>query len=144
MPIVELDVTMGNLIPDGDYICNINGLKYQISTEKKTDGSGKSSWKKEDTQDVDFETWNKTDRNTKRLHYTLGVPGHGNLFDDLYMMESASGFVKNFFASSGCPATKAGFDPEAPVGKQIGVKVGIDMSQGEGMESNKILKMWKV
>lgn len=142
MPIVDIDVTTAGLIPDGDYVCNVNGLKYQVSHTKKTDGTDKNSWKKDDYSDVDFDSWSKADVSAKRLHYTLGVPGHGNLFHDLYMMESARGFIKQFMVACGVAPTKAGFDPESVIGKQIGVKVGIDSSQEN--ESNKILKMWKV
>lgn len=144
MPIVEIDVTTAGLIPDGDYICNVNGLKYQVSHAKKTDGTDKSSWKKDDFSDVDFDTWNKADRNSKRLNYTIGVPGHGNYFHTLYMMESASGFLKTFLVACGCPPTKQGFDPEAPVGKQVGIQFGIQANTVNGNEENVILKMTKV
>jgi hypothetical protein len=117
MPIVPIDVTTAGLIKEGQYVATVQSVKYQIKTGEK--------WNADGTTDTDFDTWSAYGADSKRLHYTIAVPSQGNVFHDLYVMDKALGFVKEFFKKCNAPFSKEGFDPEAPVGKQIGLEIGI-------------------
>ena len=124
MPKVGVDLTAVNLMAIGTYTCQVQKLEYQISTGIKDDGSGKSSWKKDTTQVVDFAAWNSVEDSKRRLHYTVSVPNKGNIFADFYMMENCRGFLQGFMKACGVTYDKDGFDPEEALGKPVTCEVG--------------------
>lgn len=128
MPVVPIDLTIANLIPAGTYTGVVNKVTYQIKTGEK--------WNKEGTSDVSFDEFNNFSDDKRRLHYNLKIPGKGGLFHDVYLMESARGFAQAFYNACGTSMTKAGFDPEACIGNQIGITVTVEDRPGYGPSNN--------
>lgn len=120
---IGVDLTTAGLIPDATYTGQVQKLDYQISTGTKDDGSGKASWKKESTQDVDFTAWSQVGNDRRRLHYIINIPGKPNIFADFYMMEASLGFLQAFMKGCNVAYDKDGFDPEEAVGKQVSIEV---------------------
>ena len=127
MPIIPLDVTIAGLIPEGQHTATVAKLDYQIKTGDK--------WNKDGTSTTTFDEWSKFDAQRKRLHYVISVPGRGNIFHDLYVMESAAGFVQSFLKACGVPYSKEGFDAEACIGRQVGINMGIKEDPNYGPQN---------
>lgn len=115
MPKIGVDLTAVGLLPDGVYTGVVQTLAYQIKIGDK--------WNKEGTQVVDFDAFSSVAPERRRLHYTISIPGKGNIFSDYYMMESALGFIQAFMKACGVAYDKDGFDPEEAQGKQVQVEV---------------------
>ena len=124
MPIVEIDLSTAGLIAAGEYVGNVNSVRYQVKTGE--------SWNFEGTDDVDFDTWKGFGDDKRRLQYSISLPNQPSVFHEFYLVPKALPFLKNFFKACGVLG-RGGFDPEAPVGKQVGVRVGIkdDPTYGE-------------
>ena len=135
MPRIPLDVTTAGVIPAGDYVGTISTLKYQIKTGDK--------WNKDGTSDTDGETFQSFGDDKRRLHYTILIPGKGNIFHDLYLMPAAAGFVQQFLKSAGVGYDKTGFDPEEAVGKEIGLQIAVEDVADYGPR-NLVSKFYKV
>ena len=123
MPIIGIDLTITNLIPDGVYTGIVKSLTYQISNTPKPEEPGKFSWSKDAVLEVDFSAWSQVSDNMRRLHYQITIPGKPSAFNDLYMGESSRGFLQGFMKACNVPYTVAGFDPELAVGKQVKLEV---------------------
>lgn len=115
MPRLGVDLTAVGLIPDKTVQCQVAKLEYQIKVGDK--------WNKEGTKAATFEEFITVADELKRLHFTIAVPGHGNIFNDLYMKESALGFTQNFMKACGVAYDSTGFDPEDAVGKSVMVEI---------------------
>lgn len=122
---VPVDLTITNLVPVGTYTMTVKELKYQGSTAEKAGEPGKWSWSSGNFETVDFTTFAQIPDERRRLHYTISVPGRGNIFKDLYMGESSRGFLQDFMKACGVQYDKSGFDPEEAVGKQFIAEVGV-------------------
>ena len=112
MPIFDIDlsaVSSGG-VPDGTHTGTIQKVEYQIKTGEK--------WNQEGTTNVSRDEFNITnDLSKARMHITIGVPGLGNIWHDLYFSEKALGFVKSFYKALGCNLT------DEIEGKSIGISV---------------------
>lgn len=122
---VPVDLTITNIIPAATYTCLVKELQYQVSTTEKAESPGKWSWKRENTQTCDFQTFAQVPDERRRLHYVIAVPSKGNIFHDCYMGESSRGFLQAFMKACGVQFDKQGFDPEEAIGKQVIVEVGV-------------------
>lgn len=117
MPLLEIDLTAVGLLPEGDYVGVVSKLDYQVKTGEK--------WNADGTSTVDFDNFKNVPTSNKRLHYSISVPGKGNVFADFYLMENALGFIKGFVKACGVEFSRQGFDPESVLQKQVGLKIGI-------------------
>jgi len=117
MPLIPVDVTTANIIPSGNYKAIVRGLTYQIKTGEK--------WNKDGTTEVMFEEWLKHPLDLRRVHLILLIAEKGLLFHQLYMVETAAGFMAAFLRATKVPITKEGFDIELSIEKEVGVDVGI-------------------
>lgn len=135
MPYVPIDLTTVGLIPAGEYVGTVVKLSYQVKVGEK--------WNLEGTADVEPSVWNEADDKVKRLHFSISIPEKGYIFYDLYVAENARGFLKSFLKACDVPFDKKGFDPDACIGKQIGVSIIIEDDPLYG-ERNRIDKVYKV
>lgn len=108
---VDVDLTAVGVIPDGEYVATVTKLSYQVKVGE--------NWNREGTQDVDYSTWMTFAKDKRRLHFMLMVPGKGSAWHDLYMMDSAAGFAKEFMVAARVSFDKSGFEPEEAIGKQL-------------------------
>lgn len=96
-------------VPDGTHIGIIQKVEYQIKTGEK--------WNNEGTTNVSREEFDFVDPDNARMHITIGVPGHGNIWHDLYFSEKSLGFVQSFYKALGCKLS------DLIEGMSIGIKV---------------------
>lgn len=131
---IPLDVTAAGGVPDGDHIATVQKIEYQAKTGDK--------WNKEGTLICEQDQWNGYPADVKRVHITLAVPGKGNIWQDLYMKESALGFVKQFLVACGATVDKSGFDFDECLNKQISISVATVEQSGFDAQQ-KITRMKK-
>lgn len=117
MPLIPIDVTAVNIIPPANYKAIVRGLTYQVKVGEK--------WNKEGIAEMPFEEWMKYPEDHRRIHLLILIPEKGLLFHDLYMVETARGFLSAFLRAAHVPFDKNGFDIELAVEKEIGVDVGV-------------------
>lgn len=109
MPIFDIDLTSAGGPPDGVHIANINKVEYQVLTGEK--------WNKDGTTTVSGEEAKGYPADKRRLHITLALVGHGNVWHDLYFKETALGFMASFFKAAGVPLKNP--NPDDLLGKQV-------------------------
>ena len=135
MAIVDIDVTGAGLMPAGEYVAVVQKLEYQVKSGLK--------WNQEGTQTVELEEWLRWGIDKRRLHYTLAIPGKGILFHELYVTPESLVFLKRFLRATGVDYSKSGFDPEAAVGKNIGLSIIIKEDPLYD-DTNRIAKVYRV
>ncbi len=113
MPVYDLDLTVADVVPEGDYLAQITKQE-----EKKGKESG-----------------------TPYLNWTFKLVVEGkNIF---HITSFKAPFaIKAIMDAADVPYTKQGFDPEAAVGKQVMVHLVVEDSADFGMQ-NRITKIWK-
>lgn len=133
---IDVDVTKAG-ISDGDYVGQVLKLEMQAKANES------DKWNKEGTINVSTpEDFSAFPAENKRLHYTIHIPEKGNIWHDLYLKETALGFLKSFLTATGVNFTKEGFDPNDAVGRNIGIRVATIESPGYSPKTQ-ITKVWK-
>ena len=122
MPLIPVDLTSVGL-QEGSYVGRITKIEYQIKVGEK--------WNKDGIESVPIEEMLKYPVEKQRVHLTILIPEKGeNIWHDLYLMESAKGFVKDVCEAAGVPYTTAGFDSEELLNKEVGIQVILKQSAG--------------
>jgi len=115
-------------IADGPHTGTIQKVEYQLKTGEL--------WNNEGTTAITREEMNTADPAMVRMHITIGVPGQGNIWHDLYFSEKSMGFVKTFYKALGCELA------DDITGKTIGINVITkeDPAYGEQTRISKVFK----
>ncbi len=133
MPVFDIDLTTAGGPPDGTHVATVNKVDYEAKVGEK--------WNKDGIKVVSAEEAKAYPAEQRRLHITLSIPGHGNLWHDLYFMESALGFMKQFCQAAGIPLKNP--DCDSLVGKQVLVTLATKSDPTYGDRQN-IISVKKV
>ena len=120
MPVIGIDLTGVGLIPDGNHTVQVSEVELQAKTGEK--------WNKDGTLNCTFDEWIGYPEELRRIHLKLTfIELEGKvMWHDLYMIESARSFLKNFCKAAKIPFGKEGFDTDHFLGSQLGVTVAIE------------------
>jgi len=134
MPRIPVDVTNAGQVPPGDYEATVTKIDYQMSTSPSDDperaAAGKYSWKGEHVRkDVPFHEWIAAPEAARRAVAWLKTD-KGTLFYNLYMVEGAAGFVKEYLDATGTPHDKEGYDLDESINRKCRVTVVADSDSG--------------
>lgn len=122
MGIIPLDLTTPD-IEAKTYLGIVQSIEYQVKVGEK--------WNKEGTQTTSLDEMLSAPIDKQRIHIRIYLPDVGqSVWHDLYMMESARGFLKDFCRATGVELSPSGFDIEQALNKEVMVDIGIEQSDG--------------